>query len=236
MPASREYDFASDDRWNRYRAGIEIPPGRDEEAILQKYRLKWYQREVVSRCWSFRHYLVHCALRYWGSRLPQDSTFQSAEPGTAPPSSAPPKTYSSGKTFMCSWLCAVVLAYNPVCLQYIAWHAEPAQNQSQQTPPAAATGSGRSERNDSQPRPNAEANTARAANAAAGLKDKAFSFLKRSFSQTPQTTQTVLFSMHLTLILLAVLHLQPLNRKLSRMGWVYFFQTSLIAHGYKVIT
>ncbi|KAL0051302.1 hypothetical protein WJX82_005382 [Trebouxia sp. C0006] len=39
--AFRDYDFTSDDRWNRYRAGIEIPPGRDEEAILHKYKLKW---------------------------------------------------------------------------------------------------------------------------------------------------------------------------------------------------
>jgi len=44
----RDYDFAADDRWNRYRGGIEIPPGRNEEAILQKYKAKWYQREVVS--------------------------------------------------------------------------------------------------------------------------------------------------------------------------------------------
>lgn len=40
--------------------------------------------------------------------------------------------------------------------------------------------------------------------------------------------------MHLTLILLAVLHLQPLNRRLSQVAWVYFLQTSVAAHGYKV--
>ena len=40
--------------------------------------------------------------------------------------------------------------------------------------------------------------------------------------------------MHLTLVLLAVLHLQPLNRKLSQIAWVYFLQTSLLTHGYKV--
>lgn len=40
--------------------------------------------------------------------------------------------------------------------------------------------------------------------------------------------------MHLTLVLLAVLHLQPLNRKLSQIAWVYFLQTSVLTHGYKV--
>ncbi len=59
-------------------------------------------------------------------------------------------------------------------------------------------------------------------------------YLKRSFSQTSQSIQTVLFCMHLTLVLLAVLHLQPLNRKLSQIAWVYFLQTSVLTHGYKV--
>ena len=47
MLRCRNFDFASDDRWNRYRARIEIPPDRDEQAILQKYKVKWYQKEVV---------------------------------------------------------------------------------------------------------------------------------------------------------------------------------------------
>ncbi|DBA71096.1 hypothetical protein WJX79_005075 [Trebouxia sp. C0005] len=177
----RDYDFTSDDRWNRYRAGIEIPPGRDEEAILHKYKLKWYQREV-------------------------DPSY--APTGTSAATSSPsdPKPYSSGT----------------------------AGSQDHHAPPAAATASNQSPPDDSSSGANAESSTARAAHATAGFRDKVSGYLKRSFSQTSQSIQTVLFCMHLTLVLLAVLHLQPLNRKLSQIAWVYFLQTSLLTHGYKV--
>ena len=49
-----------------------------------------------------------------------------------------------------------------------------------------------------------------------------------------QSTQTALFCLHAMLIILALLHLQPLNRKLSRMAWIYFLQTSFVSHGFKV--
>ncbi|DBB00089.1 hypothetical protein WJX77_010537 [Trebouxia sp. C0004] len=177
--AFRDYDFTSDDRWNRYRAGIEIPPGRDEEAILHKYKLKWYQREV-------------------------DPSYTPTGPSAGAASPSDPKPYSS----------------------------DTAGSQDHHPPAAAAFSQSQSD--DSIPGANTESSTARAARATAGFRDKVSGYLKRSFSQTPQTIQTVLFCMHLTLVLLAVLHLQPLNKKLSQIAWVYFLQTSLLTHGYKV--
>lgn len=109
-----------------------------------------------------------------------------------------------------------------------------AGSQDHHAPPAAATASNQSPPDDSSSGANAESSTARAAHATAGFRDKVSGYLKRSFSQTSQSIQTVLFCMHLTLVLLAVLHLQPLNRKLSQIAWVYFLQTSLLTHGYKV--
>ncbi len=107
-------------------------------------------------------------------------------------------------------------------------HAGTAGSQEQHPAPAAAQSDG------SIPAANAESSTARAAHATAGFRDKISGYFKRSFSQTSQSIQTVLFCMHLTLVLLAVLHLQPLNRKLSQIAWVYFLQTSVLTHGYKV--
>lgn len=58
--------------------------------------------------------------------------------------------------------------------------------------------------------------------------------MSQLFKHGSQSTQTALFCLHAMLIVLALLHLQPLNRKLSRMAWVYFLQTSLLSHGFKV--
>lgn len=175
--AFRNFDFASDDRWNRYRARIEIPPDKDEQAILQKYKVKWYQKEV-------------------------DPAYKPAAADTA---AAAPS--SSSKPFH-----------------------DDSSNQNQDVPTAPASSSGRSTDTQS----NARFSAAQAANTARGFTDRAASFFRRSFKPTPQSTQTVLFCMHLTLILLAVLHVQPLNRKLSRVAWIYFLQTSILSHGYKV--
>ena len=66
----RNYDFASDGRWNSYRAGIEIPIGRDEEPILQKYRAKWYQREVVNCVVTVKWQIVYRSVRRLSCRTP----------------------------------------------------------------------------------------------------------------------------------------------------------------------
>ncbi len=93
----RDYDFTSDDRWNRYRAGIEIPPGRDEEAILHKYKLKWYQREVVSPdCFSTIRVMHHTQLA-----LTQDPSHTPTGPSAGTPSPSDPKPYSSGEHVLC---------------------------------------------------------------------------------------------------------------------------------------
>jgi len=140
-----------------------------------------------------------------------------------------------GSTVICYKEC---LALSSFChmshMKVLRYHAGTAGSQDHHPPPAAATASNESRPDDSFLAAHAESSTARAAHATAGFRYKVSGFFKRSFSQTPQTVQTVLFCMHLTLVLLAVLHLQPLNRKLSQIAWVYFLQTSLLTHGYKV--
>ena len=44
----RSFDFDGDKRWRQYETNIEVPPGRDREAVLQKFKAKWYKREIVS--------------------------------------------------------------------------------------------------------------------------------------------------------------------------------------------
>ena len=46
---SRSFDFEGDERWRQYAANIEIPPGRDRDSVLKKFKAKWYKREIVSR-------------------------------------------------------------------------------------------------------------------------------------------------------------------------------------------
>ena len=47
--ARRSFDFDGDERWQQYKMNLEIPLGR--ESALQKFKAKWYKREIVS---SFR--------------------------------------------------------------------------------------------------------------------------------------------------------------------------------------
>ena len=52
----RSFNFEGDERWRQYETNIEVPPGRDREAVLQKFKAKWYKREIVG---SFQvHYTV----------------------------------------------------------------------------------------------------------------------------------------------------------------------------------
>ena len=43
----RSFDFDGDERWRQYETNIEVPPGRDRETVLQKFKAKWYKREIV---------------------------------------------------------------------------------------------------------------------------------------------------------------------------------------------
>lgn len=43
----RSFDFEGAEGWRQYAANIEIPPGRDRESVLKKFKAKWYKREIV---------------------------------------------------------------------------------------------------------------------------------------------------------------------------------------------
>ena len=45
-PNCRSFDFEAQEGWRAYRLNLEIPPGK--EALLDKFRAKWYKREIVS--------------------------------------------------------------------------------------------------------------------------------------------------------------------------------------------
>ena len=113
-------------------------------------------------------------------------------------------------------------------LMTLVWCADASQ-----APTPAASSSGQTQ-TDSAPQDLPIPTPANAGAAAKTIKDKITKLLTRLFSQSPQSTQTALFSLHVTLIVLALMHLQPLHRKLSRMGWIYFLQTSLVSHAFKV--
>eukprot|EP00741_Cyanophora_paradoxa_P004240 tig00000789_g4117.t1 len=42
------YDFDGDEKWKAYRMNLEIPPGRDEAAAVEKMRRKWFAKHVDS--------------------------------------------------------------------------------------------------------------------------------------------------------------------------------------------
>ncbi|KAL3138496.1 hypothetical protein ABBQ32_006286 [Trebouxia sp. C0010 RCD-2024] len=173
------YDFASDDCWNTYRAGIQIPPGRDEDSIIHKYKAKWYQREVDN---AFDPGSVSNA-------TPQSSTTHDAAADTSTRTQEPtPAASTSG------------------------------QEQPEKASPQAA------------PMPTA----AHAVSAAKGIRKRITRFLSQLSKHGSKSTQTTLCCLHVMLIMLAMLHLQPLNRKLSQTAWIYFLQTSLVSHGFKV--
>lgn len=44
----RTFDFDGDERWKSYVMNLEIPPGRDKNAVIEKFKAKWYKREIVS--------------------------------------------------------------------------------------------------------------------------------------------------------------------------------------------
>lgn len=44
----RLYDFEGNEKWRSYQANLELPAGRDATALIQKFKAKWYQREIVS--------------------------------------------------------------------------------------------------------------------------------------------------------------------------------------------
>ncbi|CAL5220522.1 g2554 [Coccomyxa viridis] len=46
LEAFRSFDFDGDERWRQYEANIEIPPGRDRDSVLKKFKAKWYKREI----------------------------------------------------------------------------------------------------------------------------------------------------------------------------------------------
>lgn len=43
----RSFDFDGDERWKSYVMNLEIPPGRDKNAVIDKFKAKWYKREIV---------------------------------------------------------------------------------------------------------------------------------------------------------------------------------------------
>lgn len=44
---NRAYDFDGDERWKKYVMNLEIPPGRDNTAVIERFKAKWYKREIV---------------------------------------------------------------------------------------------------------------------------------------------------------------------------------------------
>ena len=45
---SRAFDFEGNERWKKYVMNLEIPPGRDTSAVIERFKAKWYKREIVS--------------------------------------------------------------------------------------------------------------------------------------------------------------------------------------------
>jgi hypothetical protein len=45
---NRAFDFEGDERWKKYVMNLEIPPGRDTSAVIERFKAKWYKREIVS--------------------------------------------------------------------------------------------------------------------------------------------------------------------------------------------
>ena len=45
----RNFDFDGNATWRTYQANLEIPTGRDVAATIEKFKAKWYQREIVWR-------------------------------------------------------------------------------------------------------------------------------------------------------------------------------------------
>ncbi|KAK9809760.1 hypothetical protein WJX73_003583 [Symbiochloris irregularis] len=70
--------------------------------------------------------------------------------------------------------------------------------------------------------------------AAAGSKDTGSNSTHSRLRKLKPRPQEALFVMHLALILLAVLHLQPLSRRWSQRAWLYFLQTSALSSFYRV--
>lgn len=103
-----------------------------------------------------------------------------------------------------------------------------------QEPTPAASTSGQQQPAKPSPQAPPMPTAAHAASAARGIKTRIATFITQLSKRGSRSTQTALFGLHVTLIMLAMLHLQPLNRKLSRMAWIYFLQTSLVSHGFKV--
>ncbi|BDA49740.1 hypothetical protein COCOBI_14-3600 [Coccomyxa sp. Obi] len=46
LAAFRSFDFDGDERWKSYVMNLEIPPGRDKNAVIEKFKAKWYKREI----------------------------------------------------------------------------------------------------------------------------------------------------------------------------------------------
>lgn len=100
------------------------------------------------------------------------------------------------------------------------------------TPAASTSGQEQAEKDSPQASPMPTA--AHAGSAAKGIRKRITRFWTQLSEHGSKSTQTALFCLHVMLIMLAMLHLQPLNRKLSRMAWIFFLQTSLLSHGFKV--
>ena len=58
LPFCRSFDFEGDDRWRQYAANIEIPPDRDRDSVLRKFKAKWYKREIVSLTTDLKCYQI----------------------------------------------------------------------------------------------------------------------------------------------------------------------------------
>jgi hypothetical protein len=54
LAAFHSFNFDSNEGWKHYRLNLEIPPGR-EAAILERFKAKWYKREIVRVPSSFSH-------------------------------------------------------------------------------------------------------------------------------------------------------------------------------------
>lgn len=52
------YDFDSDSKWKEYYLNLTIPPGKDEQTVMRRYKQKYYKKCIVS-IYIFMRYLLH---------------------------------------------------------------------------------------------------------------------------------------------------------------------------------
>ena len=170
----------------------------------------------------------------------QDEGFDPASIADVPEPSTFRDT-SSGEFWFSSFACTALWQTRWFCLstrsstdcqRHRRGHADTGGHSQEPSPTASSSGQEQPDRSSARAFPIPTA--ARAASAAKGIRNWINRYLTQLSKHGSQSTQTALFCLHAMLITLALLHLQPLNRKLSHMAWMYFLQTSLVLHGFKV--